>query len=72
MGRRGCLYFRRPPVAVRSSQAASDSDAAVRRQTQTNNDASGNPQRVAGRPLGRPLRMRRPAATNANQQRQLA
>ena len=27
----------------------SDSDAAVRRQTQTDNDASGNPQRVAGR-----------------------
>ena len=33
---------------------SSDSDAATRRQTQTNNDASGNPQRVAGRPLGVP------------------
>ena len=59
-------------TAVRSSQAASDSDAAARRQTQSDNDASGNPQCVAGRPLGRPLRMRRPAATNANQQRRLA
>ena len=29
----------------------SDSDAATPRQTQTNNDASGSPQRVAGRPL---------------------
>ena len=44
-------------TASRSSQAASDSDAAARRQTQTDNDASGNPQRVAGRPMGRPLRM---------------
>ena len=33
---------------------SSDSDAATRRQTQTNNDASGNPQRVAGRPLAVP------------------
>ena len=40
-----------------SSQAAAESDAATRRQTQTDNDASGNPQRVAGRPVGRPLRM---------------
>ena len=29
---------------------SSDSDAAAPRQTQTDNDASGNPQRVAGRP----------------------
>ena len=29
---------------------ASDSDAAAPRQTQTDNDAAGNPQRVAGRP----------------------
>ena len=29
---------------------SSDSDAATPRQTQTDNDASGNPQRVAGRP----------------------
>ena len=28
------------------------------RQIQTNNDASGSPQRVAGRPLGQPLRNR--------------
>ncbi len=33
---------------------SSDSDAATRRQTQTDNDASGNPQHVAGRPLGVP------------------
>ena len=33
---------------------SSDSDAATRRQTQTNNDALGNPQRVAGRPLAVP------------------
>ena len=33
-------------TASRSSQAASDSDAAARRQTQNDNDASGNPQRV--------------------------
>ena len=32
----------------------SDSDAASPRQTQTDNDASGSPQRVAGRPLGVP------------------
>ena len=32
----------------------SDSDAASPRQIQTDNDASGNPQRVAGRPLGVP------------------
>ena len=44
-------------TASRRSQAASDSDATARRQTQTDNDASGNPQRVAGRPMGRPLRM---------------
>ena len=31
--------------------AFSDSDAASLRQTQTDNDASGYPQRVAGRPL---------------------
>ena len=29
---------------------SSDLDAAAPRQTQTDNDASGNPQRVAGRP----------------------
>ena len=29
---------------------SADSDAATPRQTQTDNDASGNPQRVAGRP----------------------
>ena len=40
-----------------SSQAAAESDAAARQQTQTDNDASSNPQRVAGRPVGRPLRM---------------
>ena len=33
---------------------SSDSDAATRRQTQTDNDASGNPQHVAGRPLAVP------------------
>ena len=38
-----------PQVAGRRSQVAMDSDAAARRQTQTDNDASGNPQRVAGR-----------------------
>ena len=35
---------------------SADSDAATPRQTQTDNDASGNPQRVAGRPL--PLSVR--------------
>ena len=34
-----------PPVAVRRPQAASESDAATRRD-RLNNDASGNPQRV--------------------------
>ena len=33
-------------AAVRSPQAALDSDAAARRQTQTDNDASGTPQLV--------------------------
>ena len=37
------------PAAGRSSQFASDSDAAMRRQTQSDNDASGDLQRVAGR-----------------------
>ena len=36
--------------AGRRSPVASDSDAAAPRQTQTDNDASGNPQCVAGRP----------------------
>ena len=39
---------------ITSHGFSSDSDAATRRQTQTDNDASGNPQRVAGRPLGVP------------------
>ena len=34
----------------RATAFSSDSDAATPRQTQTNNDASGSPQRVAGRP----------------------
>ena len=46
-----------------SSQAAADSDAAARRQTQTDNDASSNPQLVKnvpgkgrrGRHVGDPL-----------------
>lgn len=40
---------RRSQVAVRRPQFDSDSDAAERRQTQSDNDASGYLQRVAGR-----------------------
>ena len=54
---------RRRQSAGRRSQAAADLDAAARRQTQNDNDASGSPQRVKndpgrgprrGRPGGRP------------------
>ncbi len=35
---------------TKNNDFSSDSDAALPRQTQTDNDASGSPQRVAGRP----------------------
>ena len=37
-------------LRITSHCLSSDSDAAAPRQTQTNNDASGSPQHVAGRP----------------------
>ena len=39
-----------PRITSHEPLLFSDSDAATPRQTQTNNDASGSPQRVAGRP----------------------
>ena len=53
--------------AGRSSQAAGRLGfrcGVPPRQTQTDNDASGNPQRVAGRLTGRPLRHRNQAMKN--------
>ena len=40
-----------PPVAGRSSQAASDSDAAARQQTQKNDIASSDPRLVKKGPI---------------------
>ena len=41
-----------PPVADRSSQAASDSDAAARQQIQSNDIASNDPRLVKNAPSG--------------------
>ncbi len=44
--------MRRAVFAIRARwRIASDSDDAVRLLTQIDNDASGNPQRIVGRPL---------------------
>ena len=50
-----CWALTAPPVAGRSSQAASDSNAASRQQTQKNNIASSDPRLVKNAPVGGPF-----------------
>ena len=45
-------WFCERRTAAATGRLSRNSDAAVRRQTQSDNDASGNPQRVAGAPTG--------------------